>query len=124
METISTEELQERLSVEAPDNDDPREGYALVNVLSNEAFLEEHIPESINIAKGEEWKFTERFDRSKEIIVYCASHDCPASTQVAQELVELGFSRVADYEGGIAEWKAAGNTVGRGESTLHELRMA
>lgn len=115
MKTITKEELTRRLSKEKPRNDDKYNGFALVNVLQHEDFLEEHVPGSINIPKGDEIEFERNFDKSKEIIVYCGSFDCPASTKVAETLEKRGFSNVVDYKGGMQDWKQGGNRLEKGE---------
>jgi rhodanese-related sulfurtransferase len=53
----------------------------------------------------------ERFDPGKEIIVYCASRDCDASTRVARELTNRGYHRIVDFEAGMSAWKAAEQPV-------------
>lgn len=111
METISTQELKARLVREKPKNNDRKKGFALVNVLKPDSYGQEHIPESINIPKGQESEFERRFDKQKEIIVYCASPSCNASSLVAEELSKKGFLDVVTYEGGLSEWKEAGNRL-------------
>lgn len=111
IETLGVTNLKDRLDRESPDNTDPKKGYALVNVLGEETFEKEHIPQSINIPKGREDEFEQRFSRDKEIIVYCASPECDASPTVARELVDRGFTNVRDFEGGMSEWKDADGTV-------------
>jgi rhodanese-related sulfurtransferase len=112
--TISTRQLLEMFEVEQPNNEHPDRGYALVNVLAPEAYEKEHIPGSVNIPCGSEDEFEQRFNKDKEIIVYCASSDCEASIRVARELARRGFHRVKAYEGGIREWKEHDNVVHRG----------
>jgi len=97
METITTEELKEKLD----DGDD----FILVNVLSEEQFRKEHIPNSINIPLGEIGRRRDELDPNKEIIVYCKNFECEASPKAAKKLEKLGFEDVVDYEGGIEEWK-------------------
>ncbi|HSN71832.1 MAG TPA: rhodanese-like domain-containing protein [Steroidobacteraceae bacterium] len=109
--TVDGEELKRRYDLEKPDNEDRLEGYALVNVLGPESHAKEHIPCSINIPKGQEDEFERRFDKDKEIVVYCASFECDASPTVASRLAERGFTKVRDYEGGIGDWKISGNRV-------------
>ena len=46
-------------------------------------------------------------DKSKEIVTFCASYECPASRKAAENLATQGFN-VCAYEGGIKEWKEAG----------------
>jgi len=110
-QVIDRQALEQRMQKEEPDNEDRRAGYALVNVLGREEFEKEHIRHSINIPKDEIDEFEQRFDKDKEIIVYCASLDCPASPQTADELVERGFDKVYDYERGLSDWKHAGDPV-------------
>lgn len=116
VEALSREALHERLRRERPDNEDPNKGWALVNVLPEDAFREEHIPASINIPKGEEDEFERRFDKDKEIVVYCASPECDASPIVAKVLAARGFRNVGDYEAGMSDWKDAGFPVESGRA--------
>lgn len=113
-DVISREMLQQYTDREPPDNMSASGGYALVNVLGEEAFRKEHIPASINIPKGQEDEFERRFARDKHIIVYCASPECDASPKVAGELASRGFENVHDYEGGMKDWKASGAQVASG----------
>lgn len=124
MHTITAEELHKRLEEEDPVNDDPRRGFALVNVLKPEAFLSEHIPGSINIPLGNEHEFQKRFEHSKEIVLYCASPECAASSQVADALGSLGFTNIKKFEGGMEAWMAANNDVESGENTAQEMNIA
>jgi len=124
MHTITAKELRHRLNEEAPDNEDRHAGYALVNVLKPEVFLSEHIPNSINIPQGNEREFEKRFEHTKEIIVYCASSSCPASSQVAAVLGGMGFTTVKTFEGGMDEWVEKKNDIESGENTAQEMNIA
>lgn len=110
-QTITAEALAQRMKEESPNNDDEKVGYALVNVLSSEAFDDEHIPGSINIPKGKVGTFEDRFSTDKEIIVYCASTDCDASPAVAEKLADRGFTRIVDFEAGMDGWKRVGGAA-------------
>jgi len=109
VEKITKEDLQQKIFEVQPDNEDPKKGFALVNVLSKESFDEEHVPHSINIPKGREDEYAQRFDKEKEIIVYCSSSQCKTSLQVAQTLKDQGFKSVKHYKGGMREWKDSGH---------------
>jgi rhodanese-related sulfurtransferase len=98
--TIDRDDLEERIEAHSLNNQDRHRGFALVNVLGEGAFAMAHIPGSINIPHGKEDVFERRFAKDKEIIVYCASPDCPTSDNVAAVLVTRGFRRVYDYAGG------------------------
>lgn len=110
-QTISRQELEQRLKQQKPDNEDPKAGYALVNVLDAKLYERDHIPSSINIPQDDVDEFEKRFDKNKDIIVYCASADCDASLEVAKELSKRGFRHVYDYEKGMSDWRMAGHPV-------------
>ncbi len=98
VDTISRSELKEKM--------DRGDDFTLVNVLSEDDFEEEHIPGSINVPLDEvEEEFPRQFDRDEDIVVYCASESCQASPKAAEKLESMGFTNVADYEGGLADWK-------------------
>ncbi|WP_168567108.1 rhodanese-like domain-containing protein [Crateriforma spongiae] len=106
MKTITTERLQTLKS--------KNENFELINTLDAEHFEKAKIPDSINIpiAQG---NFADRVleatgTKQKLVVVYCASHDCDSSTKAAKLLDEAGFD-VADYEGGAAAWKDAGQPL-------------
>ncbi|REJ94072.1 MAG: rhodanese-like domain-containing protein [Planctomycetota bacterium] len=106
MHTFGRDDLQELLG-----NDTD---VTLVEVLTEESFAEFHLPEAVNVPLKE--GFEERIqevvpDKSKPVVVYCANAECDASSKAARRLDELGYEQVYDYEGGKADWKAAGLPV-------------
>ena len=109
--TLIRGQLETTLNAGPPENDKRDEGYALVNVQAREQYDREHIPHSMNIPGEQLDEFERCFDKEKKIVVYCASPDCQASNQAAQALTERGFQHVYDYEGGLSDWREAGNPV-------------
>jgi rhodanese-related sulfurtransferase len=109
--TIDRNDLEQRMAAHSLNNQDRHRGFALVNVLGEGAFAMAHIPGSINIPHGTEDVFERRFAKDKEIILYCASPDCPASDKVAAALVTRGFQRVYDYAGGLNDWQQGGYPI-------------
>lgn len=106
MQRITRDELYEKL--------DKNIGLPLVDVLSARAFDEFHLPGATNIPLDD--SFDEAIahaypNKDQEIVVYCASRDCPASEKAARRMEALGYSQVLDYEGGKADWRAAGLPV-------------
>lgn len=88
------------------------EKYTLLDVLSSESFKDGHIEgaesfplETINEAASEE-----RLSKDDNIIVYCGSFQCRASTEAAKKLQSLGYN-VLDYKGGLKEWQEKGNKL-------------
>lgn len=114
--TITRDQLARKLETASPNNEDEREGYALVNVLGRDAFEQERIAGSINIPADRLDDFDARFDKGKEIIVYCASPSCDASERAASGLASRGFRRVVDYAEGLSDWKAGGEAITGGAS--------
>lgn len=104
MKTINHETLKQKL--------DKNEDFVLLNVLSREDFAKEHIAGSDNIPYDTDdfEKKVEQKAGSKDaqIVVYCASEDCPASEKAAKQLEDAGFTNVTDFSGGMKEWKNAG----------------
>ncbi len=99
--TISKDELKRKID----QNDD----FILIEVLSTEDYQKEHITGAISIPVNNiENEAPEQFDKSKEIVVYCASSSCQASPAAAKKFEEIGYTNVYDYAGGKKEWKEAG----------------
>ena len=109
--TLSLSLLEDKLTYESLDNEDPLEGFALICVLEPKSFAREHIPRSMNVPRGEEDLLEDLFERNKEIVVYGGSETCEASVRVAEELVHRGFRRVLDFEGGLRDWREAGHEL-------------
>ena len=101
-QTIDARELRHRLSSET---DRP----VLVNALAREAFDEQRIPGSISIPAADTLRLApDVLARDQAVVVYCSSRSCTASPTLAQKLVDIGFTDVTDFEGGIDEWERAG----------------
>lgn len=45
------------------------------------------------------------------ILVYCGGVLCPAGTKLANKLIQLGYTNVHEFPGGIQAWKDAGLTT-------------
>ncbi len=52
-----------------------------------------------------------RLDKSRPVIVYCASGG--RSPRAAAMMVKMGFKKVYDYTGGMNDWKAKGKKTVR-----------
>jgi rhodanese-related sulfurtransferase len=91
----------------------------IVNVLPREAWLAEHIPGSLSLPFAEIPQRAAAVlpDRNADIVVYCASPTCHLGEQSVGVLQGLGYARVRDYDGGLAEWTAAGLVAEKGDSS-------
>ena|SRR5690606_15633634 len=89
-------------------NETEHEDFVLINVLPRDAFNQAHIRTSVNVPVDNS-HFIDTVEsicgsKERKVVVYCASFDCDASTQAAQELEKAGFHQVYDYEGGTKDW--------------------
>jgi len=107
MQTLNAHDVKQHVD----SNDDT----LVIDVLPTEHYEKEHIPGATNIPLSAD-RFTEAVegiaqDKSRPIVVYCASEECDLSPKAAEHLEGAGFENVADFEGGIKEWKNAGYEV-------------
>ncbi len=80
------------------------ERFVLVDARSREDYDRSHLPGALSVPVDEVRDYADRLDKSEEIVTYCGSFQCPASTAAAKEFMGLGFKNVLDYKGGIQEW--------------------
>ncbi len=100
-QTIDAPTLRDRLR----SDDRP----VLVNALAREGFDEARIPGSINIPASDALRVApDLLAKDQPIVVYCSSRSCTASPTLAQKLVDLGFTEVIDFEGGLDAWEREG----------------
>lgn len=102
---MTLQELRQKFDHSQPDNEDRAAGWALVNVLPEEYFVKDHIPGSVNIPYEHLEEFEHKFEKSKELVVYCASVQCSAGPDTAKKLQARGFTNVRDFPGGTKEWR-------------------
>ncbi len=97
---------------------DQDEDLVLINVLDADDFAKEHIPGSINVPQSRE-DFADAVaakvgEKDRRIVVYCASESCDASSRAYEKLEAAGFTDVADFAGGMKQWKEANRPVEKG----------
>jgi rhodanese-related sulfurtransferase len=98
VQSLSAQELKDKIA--------SNPALIVINVLPKEAYNDCHIAGSINIPLENLEDRVKRWTRDTEIVVYCASQQCPLSREAYKTLAELGFTNIYAYEGGIEEWKA------------------
>ncbi len=81
------------------------EPFRLIDVRSREDYVKEHIGGAIHIPLEEIERARELLKPSDNIITYCESFVCSASSSAAVKLMRMGFGNVRDYKGGLREWK-------------------
>lgn len=83
----------------------------VINVLSEKWYLDCHIAGSINVPLDKLIYQMDGYDRSQEVVVYCALDECDASEKAYVLLRCMGFESVIDYRGGIKEWFQLGYAI-------------
>jgi rhodanese-related sulfurtransferase len=99
---VTPEEMQSILELD---------GVQLVDVRTPEEYKEGYIEHSQNI-DFKSPTFEEdikKLDKTKPVIVYCKSGN--RSAKSSKKLIEAGFEKVYDLEGGITEWRYKGFDV-------------
>jgi rhodanese-related sulfurtransferase len=95
---------------------DNNERFILLDVRSAEDYAQGHIRGAKSLPVDElAAKATQMLKTSDNIVVYCGSYVCMASTNAYKALDKLGYKNVHDYKGGMEEWSAAGFPVERGD---------
>ena len=89
---------------------DQRRDFALVDTLPPAAFQKAHLPTAINIISDDivARAPSELPDRTRPVVVYCASVDCKRAPRSAKRLERLGYQSVYEFVGGKREWRDAG----------------
>jgi phage shock protein E len=85
----------------------------ILDVRTPQEYAAGHLPGAINI-NVESPDFAERvsgLDESTEILVYCRTGN--RSAVATDQMADLGFTALADLQGGIEAWAAAGETIDR-----------
>jgi rhodanese-related sulfurtransferase len=101
MNTITRDELRVRL--------ERREPVQLVMALGHWAYDRLHIPGSLNFNDYKD--AAARLSPDQEIVIYCTNQACPASYRAYYQLLNMGFTKIARFDGGIEEWMEAGLPV-------------
>lgn len=102
LDEITTDDLREKI--------ERRDDFVLVDALGPISYAGAHLPGAINIPpKSCDDLAARRIpDLGTEVVVYCAGPDCESSVEVAERLVELGYSNVRHFAGGKQAWRDAG----------------
>src|SRR5271154_500019 len=82
----------------------------IVDALPQASYEADHIPGSISLptAEVEERARTLLPDPAAEIVVYCAKFTCDAAERAGHVLLDLGYTNVRHYHGGIEDWRESG----------------
>ncbi|MEZ4795862.1 MAG: rhodanese-like domain-containing protein [Flavobacteriaceae bacterium] len=87
------------------------DGVQLVDVRTPEEYQEGYIEgfQNIDFLSDTFLQDVEKLDKEKPVIVYCRSGG--RSARCSKLMVEKGFKKVYDLDGGISKWKSEGNEI-------------
>ena len=103
MRHMNLDELKKRMENPKP--------FILADARDTDSYEDAHIPGAIPMPAEEVNRMADLYDRDLDVITYCGSYQCPASTMAAREFMKKGFRHVWDYKGGIKEWSESGSPV-------------
>ena len=83
----------------------------VINVLPEKYYKDCHIAGSISVPLKEIIYLAKDWEKSQEIVVYCALDECDAGEKAYILLKCMDFQTVYDYPGGINEWYQLGYEV-------------
>lgn len=88
------------------------EKYILLDVLPSDNYAKGHIDgaKSFPVDTINKETAVSMLTKDSNIVVYCGSFQCGASTDAAKKLMALGYN-VLDYKGGLEEWQEKGNLL-------------
>ncbi|MBX3437923.1 MAG: rhodanese-like domain-containing protein [Planctomycetaceae bacterium] len=106
MQTISRRQAQNLI--------DTQEDLAVLEILDAAQYQRFHLPRARNVPLDD--AFARNVTKAAPhkdapVLVYCLDAECDASTRAAQQLEDLGYTDVYDYEAGKVDWKEAGLPV-------------
>ena len=91
---------------------DEKRAFALVDVLTSDAYDKTRLPGSKNACVYEVTFLDQVREHvaspETEVVVYCSSPSSRASTDAAERLAQAGYARVHEFEGGREAWAEAG----------------
>jgi len=100
-ETVSVLRAKEMIDI------DP--SLVILDVRTEEEYAKGHIEGAINIPLEELEQRLDELDRERAILVYCWSG--VRSERACEMLIESGFRKVYNMEGGISAWMSAGYPI-------------
>jgi rhodanese-related sulfurtransferase len=92
----------------------------VIEALSQEEFDKGHISGALRLTEDEADSRAPKLLTNKDarIAVFCANAKCDASPNLVRKLTSLGYSNVADYREGKADWISAGHPVVSFDTTI------
>lgn len=94
-------------------------GALLVDARHAEEYLAGHLPGAVSLPVGASDDAIAAFRQTQPpermLITYCNGYDCQDSYNLALRLIAAGYSHVRVFEGGLPQWRDAGNDLEVGQ---------
>lgn len=105
---ISREQLKERI--------DRGDNVVVVEALGPAYYEDAHLPGARNLPHDQVDEFAGTLipDKDQTVVVYCSNLACQNSVIASKRLVQLGYTKVFEYEEGKQDWIEAGLPVETG----------
>ena len=110
----------EKITIEQFEEKRKAKAVVVLDVRTAEEFEAGHVPGATNLDFRDE-KFADKvakLDKDKTYLVYCATGR--RSTGATGKMKELGFGKLFNFTGSMAEWNKAGKPVEKGPETKPE----
>lgn len=89
----------------------------VVNALNAENYASGHVPGSVNIEYQTMTEAQLPRDKTRPIVFYCGSAQCPVSKMAAKKAAGWGYENVYVYEPGMKGWRESGMRVSTGSAS-------
>lgn len=89
-----------------------RDEAVIIDALPADSYDLRHLPSAVNLTPDDD-AFEDKAadlipDKQTTVVTYCSDEQCPYSTKVAEQLEELGYEDVREFDGGLRGWRNAG----------------
>ncbi|MCF6253554.1 MAG: hypothetical protein L3J38_02280 [Thiomicrorhabdus sp.] len=91
-------------------------GAIFIDSRKKEDWEDGHIAKAIHLDRGDREKYTREnvskmFKKDQALVTYCYGEVCTRSSQMAADLVSVGYTNVYFYRGGFPAWSFAGHPL-------------
>ncbi|VAW44308.1 hypothetical protein MNBD_GAMMA04-1517 [hydrothermal vent metagenome] len=91
-------------------------GATFIDSRKKEDWEDGHIAKAIHLDRGDRENYTREkvsnmFKKDQALVTYCYGEVCTRSSQMAADLVGLGYTNVYFYRGGFPAWSFAGHSI-------------
>ena len=89
----------------------------IIDARLPEFYAQGHIPGAVNISFENLESYQEKLaaiPKDTMVVTYCDGDDCELSYDLAQYMIQHGYQKVFEYQGGWADWVAAGLPMTKG----------